>query len=1097
MLGNTQDSGVFRNPFKKNIIDMKPNLKMKKQIETPIDKSLYDSNLISSPPLKDNKILIIDEMNNLRKPLNTSLNMKMTIPKEIKKIKGKGLTGGNVNEFNESEVIGEMKNKGMEKISEVESMKKSKSGILGVRSSNKGDTIKIYKRNSLSGKSQRGIDIKGILSGEEEMMNHYRSKSQGMKAKRGVIGMHNIQRKESRKQRIYERESLGNFEKQLYESENLDESKESGSRNKDLRNFHKKEKEFKETIGGQEIMERVIEKNNEMAERTVQKVLEHGEKNTKMLKDAFREFLSGFRKIEDSDDERSPEPESKNMRKLRKDLEKEKKEREKLEKSVRELRLSKNHESGGYSTVGGEDWEKKWRASQRELLDANAKTIILEKNTDEMIKELERLKKIVKNQKTELDQMPKKKIFADSDEEEKQKEGLPKYVYIKTVQSRYDDMEGEGRSSDSGRWENSTRKLKRKNFMEEFNRNPQLMNLNKDNRETVRGGFYENKLYKLKGLNTYEMIGPKRRSWFRGRSQRRSKSLIGEERYRDWRREHKTAESEAFSRRRHFGNGMDIETSDTSKDRKDLELSKALENQLGLSNKLISRLEHEANDLKKKVREMEQKLNEKENENKTLRESLEKSEKLKESIIHVNSKGNRDRDGSIGSMWSRESEMNAQNRFHTFNQKEKMKVYDSQQQNEISEKEEAVLIRDEHVSKTEVYNMDADLMKILYSQALYIDESIRINLLRETTLQSGQGGSFENEEHHESTPNSYQNSESLEEDIQLGLEPIGELTDEMGVSDKMEEDVWGKEFSKELFRDGEPINKTGFNMFKSEDHVEEKIDISHQKSLHYEQMNHSNEANHHYQEESQEKNFIHLQTPGKKYSKEIRTLPRNSTGKKLSIRQSIKKNKINEEDLIKEKHEMGEENFEEVKQAEMEEYFSEGDGRYFISGNLILKVDNSGRVLSQKIISPGKNRGNQMNLIIPSSSPQHDSEYPSESLEINKQNKFHRRTIKESINSNNFSDEEEEELENDIIDNYHHPNNLYNNSEEEEEQDNQHSNENCNEKNIFLKQKSNSSEKGRIFLTGENETSGVQFDHGTVKPFHTIRSSFNAEDFDS
>lgn len=58
--------------------------------------------------------------------------------------------------------------------------------------------------------------------------------------------------------------------------------------------------------------EDIIQKNQELTARTVDKVLEHGERSAKMLKDCFKEFLNGFRKIESGSDRDSEDPPSRN-----------------------------------------------------------------------------------------------------------------------------------------------------------------------------------------------------------------------------------------------------------------------------------------------------------------------------------------------------------------------------------------------------------------------------------------------------------------------------------------------------------------------------------------------------------------------------------------------------------------------------------------------------------------------------------------------------------------------------------------------------------------------------------------------------------------
>ena len=405
---------------------------------------------------------------------------------------------------------------------------------------------------------------------------------------------HNVQ-KEPAKSRIYQRESLGNFEKQLYESENQRDSDKSGSEKEDKsdkqkrsyqrrrnkreyiyddkrderRNFEKKTRKHKESIGENHVLERVMEKNNLMTERTVKQVLEHGEKNTKMLKEAFREFLTGFRKIDDSDDDGSIEP--KRLRKLREDLEAEKIERRKLEKSVRDLKEGKGHMSGGYSTGGiQEDFEKKYRYAQRELIDAKDKTKELENRTKEMILEMEKLKTTVKNLKRgENDYLEKNQIeSSDEPTEQRKLNKLPKYVYIKTVKSRYENEEIERRSSD--RWENSTRRVSSNYFIDEFvrNNNKQMENFEREK--------FEKKLYKLNGQNTYEMLGMESKKRYKDKryiNQRRSKSLFGEKRIPEWRQEIKMTESEVQSR----GKRSESIRLNSESSKRDIKLNKALE----------------------------------------------------------------------------------------------------------------------------------------------------------------------------------------------------------------------------------------------------------------------------------------------------------------------------------------------------------------------------------------------------------------------------------------------------------------------------------------------------------------------------------------
>ena len=114
--------------------------------------------------------------------------------------------------------------------------------------------------------------------------------------------------------------------------------------------------------------------------------------------------------------------------------------------------------------------------------------------------------------------------------------------------------------------------------------------------------------------------------------------------------------------------------------------------------------------------------------------------------------------------------------------------------------------------------------------------------------------------------------------------------------------------------------------------------------------------------------------------------------------------------------------------------------------------------------------------------------------------------IKESINSNNFSDDEHEDKEfehetqneiskHDFIESYRHPNILYNNQNSKNSYS--ESSEDLVVGSGTVSEKINSPKKEKkIFLTGENEGSGMQLDHEEMRPFRTIRSSFNPDDFD-
>ena len=1010
------------------------------------EKMLFDSSPVNSPG--EGGFMLGKKTK--EKPLSSSLNMKMAIPK------GVGLAGGNVEKAGDGEVIGEKAEHRSEGVG-TDQMKKSKSGMLGSwKGRDQSGNIKLYKRSSLSRGSQRRLHVEGILSGEEDPMAKYRSKSQEIRPKRnGVVGMGEG---ESRglKQRIYRRERLGNFEKQLYESENLEESRRSprGSRREGARqgrNFQKKPEGFQEAIG-EALVERVIVQNNEMAERTVQKVLEHGEKNTKLLKEAFREFLSGFQKVEDSDDEASPAPEKRSLRKLRRDLEQEKQHRKNLEKSVKELRDAKTHASGGYSTVGGEEWERKCKLAQRELIEANERALVLQKNTSQMEVELERLKRLIQRQREAAESDARERDETPT-EGEGTGRGLPRYVYIKTVKSRYDHDTDERRSSNSLRGEWTTRKVKSRFFIDEFGRNPRGMDIERETAEV-----HENKLYRLKGMNTYELMGGDRRD--RRSGQRRSKSLFG-----DWRKEPRLAETDPFLRGRQFAHASGTLRSEASRDPKDAELSRALENQLGLANKLIERLEKEALENRESVSDLRQQVQHKDKELERLREMLEKAELNREMAIEAPAQ--HEREGSIGSMPSRDSVTEGQHRFSTFNQKGKMRIYESENKRESETVQEKVAT--EKHCLTETVYMDADLLKFLYSQSLFIDETIRLNLMQQSQMES---------EIPESAEAGNGSGLPHEEEIELGLEPINELTEDMGASDKIEEEVWGKEFSQELFRDVKPSKASGFNMFKSGGQPARRPSM--RKSLNV-----------------PKKSFEH-QTTGT-------TTP--VTDAKLASQEC---NRASGRDSQREraqgdfqrktgrpgtKQSAGQElledsktgNFEEVHQAEMEEYFSEGDGRYFVSGNLMLKVDSSGRILNQKIISP-KSPEKALDVMI---EPGYPAQPPLvETCNFTRENRFQRKIIKESINSNNYSDTEDNALHDGLTGDYENPNGLYNQSERE-------SSESKRSREEEMDQDSRRPPKGRIFLTGENATSGVGLEHGSVRPFHTIRSSFNPDDFDT
>ena len=65
------------------------------------------------------------------------------------------------------------------------------------------------------------------------------------------------------------------------------------------------------SLGQREMWDDIALRNQELTARTVDKVLEHGERSAKMLKDCFREFLNGFRKV---DTESEPDSAERNSR---------------------------------------------------------------------------------------------------------------------------------------------------------------------------------------------------------------------------------------------------------------------------------------------------------------------------------------------------------------------------------------------------------------------------------------------------------------------------------------------------------------------------------------------------------------------------------------------------------------------------------------------------------------------------------------------------------------------------------------------------------------------------------------------------------------
>lgn len=64
------------------------------------------------------------------------------------------------------------------------------------------------------------------------------------------------------------------------------------------------------SLGQREMWDDIALRNQELTARTVDKVLEHGERSAKMLKDCFREFLNGFRKVDTESDPDSAERDS-------------------------------------------------------------------------------------------------------------------------------------------------------------------------------------------------------------------------------------------------------------------------------------------------------------------------------------------------------------------------------------------------------------------------------------------------------------------------------------------------------------------------------------------------------------------------------------------------------------------------------------------------------------------------------------------------------------------------------------------------------------------------------------------------------------------
>ena len=983
---------------------------------------------------------------------------------------------------------------------------KSKSGVLGIQKATHQISNSMLNNLESEAGNFKESNNKNLIGSERSSIVQTKRDTQRIFKKDKDISREENKQQGNDIQNNNTQRGNNKFSGQLYESEIINNNINNSSRNKSielltnretLRNYNKdvsftrinfQKKSTPSTVHEESydcknnsttVLGNIMTQQSRLAQSTVEKVLQHGQENTKMLKEAFKDFVDGFKNLEKSGFDKGSQKVKNRKKELKKELAKERQRREKMEEILINLiseKQQKSENSKDRTLENSQFWEEKAKRAVEALSQANQKARVLEETTEELSKEIHKFKNNFKNNNIEEDW--------DLPTRPKNRESLPTYIYIK---GRTEER------TNSGSFESSRRnfKMKTRDFLEEFERNPRFVNLG---RKFARDG--ENKLYRLRDNNIYEAVNDDRnwkirRSYSRPRKRfaggdRFSKSLISEWVPEDRRRsrqrnslEHsmdykkkRPVSSEFFKcdepyqyRKQNYRRERERERGDEQRDYMNRDIKKIYQNestkdiknegvnqstqtslkgafiydqewveslernhqrQEDMFNKLFDKQERETQRLWKSNATLNNELASKNLMIKDFKLTISELEKK------VNSCSDRERNRitSCGS-WNSQKIGDALVRFDTFSKTDNAPIYESGKEkmaessnrdnrSQQSRKDSSVEIinennnqdmnnqfRQEEVVTTKVKqykhiqnaDINSDLLKFLYCQAMVIDETINFDVPDEESIEEEDSVNRRRSSQYENVREDYY---KLEE--QFHLEPINELTDDKVSSfknDPEEEDNCSISY---------PNNNE--NLSPNEENTqfmsEKKAPNSKNNQNEIRRRNYSEQ-----QELSQYKGQINKETRISNYNLSAKSKERNENVN-LEEKESIK-----QEQVIEEK-------------KPFDEYISENGGRYFVNGNLIFKVDPQGRVVGQKVMSDSlkdnaeiqeQNKidneiNSQPNLVFGKKkrlslliTKQYDDEFFKANSQMSaeeEETEYNTKITKESLNGKNFSDNEEE-----------------------------------------------------------------------------------------
>ena len=1014
---------------------------------------------------------------------------------------------------------------------------KSKSGILGQRDSQNRTTVKLYKPKTVTGLSGAYGGIERMHSISEQSIGHFRKKSfQESNKMIDQLGTNQTQARDleeggNRELGNFPKEPIANVPVEFCETgkiQNLgDGNFRKNSEMQKLRNINNANLETRvhseriissqrnyqnhlsrgqnngnimQANYGPEIFERVITEQSRFAETTVEKVLAHGQKNTQILKEAFKDFLIGFGKVEEGSSDDSDDSDNRSVSRKRRQLKREEDLRQELEKekALRRETQSKFEKFKRKPRSGNEvDWEGRAYRAIVELDEKSKKAKVLESSTRELFDEIAKLKR-------NLETRERSQGKFDPIVGEQNGKSLPKFIYIKS------DMDRKRRSSsfrisrrerereerrdrsrrhwgDSSHYSTSRLSRHRENGYNRWEKEPS------ERDRTWRGPH--NKYYKDSHHNNrMEPENVYKRSYHRlprrsMPSKRLARSLIDEwvpyskrqsgstrRKYMD--KKHSEGKGSQFSSRsqRSVNNQMNnpsyrestgkiyenpnLERSQTQRIYKDeeesyfnreskrdgvtqtllrgssvydqqwvnnLEIKNRTQNQI--SAKLISKMETEIEYLTQKNSNLNEDLAAKENEIGDLKERISDMERRLEKVSAMELI--REREWSFG---CRDSKLENQLRFQSFNQNGGLQVDDLNEAktSEILIKEEDGFLTLGHEKKmnngsgnfneglikqdsevveisskkttqrnSQKVEINSDLLKFLYSQACLIDETFTLQQVGEKRKET-EYYSDNNQMYYESGGDDISHPSQTKEQ----LEPIHELTEDRVSSKKQKTEV--------SYRDS--LEHQESNKFSGEKSRNRRSDKGTTRLQWFD--NKESETHREYSK-----------------SRDYKIHTRNSQIRDGYQNQPDKQKPTTMKPFEKQKTEMRSEKkqqlVEEINQNNFEEYISEGGSHYFVNGNLILKIDSQGKIISQKVITDsfqdsklefnsnqnlfedqsGEEFYSEANQVLERAPSPQFKKPPSGFLENNKTGmrpRLESKITKESLNGKNYSDDEED-----------------------------------------------------------------------------------------